>query len=57
MKSSPGGITMSKYNHPEQHINEEPRNDFIDLMVGFGAFFGVLTAIFVVAVVVKQLIG
>lgn len=48
---------MSKYNHPEQHINEEPRNDFIDLMVGFGVFFGVLTAIFVVAVVIKQLIG
>lgn len=57
MISSPGGITMSKYNHPEQHINEEPRNDFIDLMVGFGGFFGVLTVVFVVAVVIKLLIG
>jgi len=48
---------MSKYNHPEQHINEEPRHDFVDLMVGFGVFSGVLTVIFVGAVVVKLLMG
>jgi hypothetical protein len=29
-----GGNTMSDSKHPELHVNEEPRNDFIDVAVG-----------------------
>ncbi|MCR8645253.1 YqzM family protein [Paenibacillus sp. N1-5-1-14] len=48
---------MSQTRNPEQHINEEPRNDFMDLMIGFGGFFGVLFLIFLVGVVIKLMIG
>lgn len=47
---------MNNYN-PEQHINEEPRNDFLDVAVGFAGFFGVLTVIFIAAIVIKALMG
>jgi hypothetical protein len=51
-----GGITMSEIRHPEQHMNEEPRNDFMDTAMGFGVFFGVLFVIFAAAVIVKLMI-
>lgn len=44
-------------NRAELHVNEEPRNDFIDTAVGFGVFFGVLMMIFIVAIVIKQFTG
>jgi hypothetical protein len=44
---------MSEIRHPEHHVNEEPRNDFMDTAMGFGVFFGVLTVIFAVAVIIK----
>lgn len=44
-------------NRAELHVNEEPRNDFIDTAVGFGVFFGVLMLIFIVAVVIKLFAG
>ncbi|WP_442603361.1 YqzM family protein [Paenibacillus sp. KN14-4R] len=47
---------MSQIRNPEQHVNEEPRNDFMDLMKGFGGFFGFLFLIFVVGVVIKLMI-
>ncbi len=46
---------MSDPNHPELHVNEEPRNDFMDTAVGFGAFFGVLLLMGVVATVIQLL--
>jgi hypothetical protein len=42
-------VSMEKGYHPEEHVVEEPRNDFMDLAVGFaGTFvaFLVVAAIF-----------
>ena len=39
--------------HPEHHVYEEPRNDFMDVGIGFGAFFGVLFVIAVIATVIQ----
>lgn len=36
-------------NHPELHTNEDPRNDFLDVAIGFAGFFGVLLIIAVLA--------
>ena len=35
-----------RVNDPREHINEEPRNDFGDLMMGFVGMFGFMTIIF-----------
>ncbi|MBP1992001.1 YqzM family protein [Paenibacillus eucommiae] len=48
---------MSDPKHPELHVNEEPRNDFLDAAIGFGAFFGFLLLMGVVATVIKLLMG
>lgn len=47
---------MSEQHHPELHVNEEPRNDFMDVAMGFGVFFGVLFLIAVVATVISMLV-
>ncbi|WP_019536848.1 YqzM family protein [Paenibacillus ginsengihumi] len=44
---------MSDSKHPELHVNEEPRNDFIDTAVGFAVFFVVLFAIAIGATVIQ----
>ncbi|MFC5405583.1 YqzM family protein [Cohnella soli] len=44
---------MENARDPRQHINEEPRDDFQDVAVGFGAMFGFMFIVFLVAVVVK----
>jgi uncharacterized membrane protein YphA (DoxX/SURF4 family) len=44
---------MSDQNHPELHINEEPRNDFADVAMGFGVFFGILLLIGIVATAIS----
>lgn len=41
--------------HPELHVNEEPRNDFMDTGIGFGFMFGICAVIFIVGVVIKQM--
>ncbi|MBB6632672.1 YqzM family protein [Cohnella thailandensis] len=38
---------------PRLHINEEPRDDLRDLVVGFGGMFGFMFVVFAVAVIVK----
>lgn len=43
---------MSDSNHPEQHVNEDPRNDFLDTGLAFGAFFGFLLLMGVVATII-----
>lgn len=40
---------MSNVNNPEQHINEEQRNDLIDVGMGFLVFTGVLFVIGIAA--------
>lgn len=42
--------------HPELHINEEPRNDFMDTAVGFGVTFGIFTLITIIATVLTMFI-
>ncbi|MEC0228772.1 MULTISPECIES: YqzM family protein [Paenibacillus] len=44
---------MSDPKHPELHVYEEPRNDFMDVGIGFGAFFGFLFIIAAVATVIQ----
>jgi hypothetical protein len=48
---------MKETQHPEHHVNEEPRNDFIDTGVAFGGFFGVLLLMGVVATIIKLVQG
>jgi hypothetical protein len=43
---------MSDSNHPELHVNEEPSNDFMDTAIGFGAMFGFLFLMGIVATVI-----
>ena len=42
---------------PRKHVNEEPRSDFGDLMVGFGGMFGLMTVIFFGMVIIKLFIS
>jgi hypothetical protein len=37
--------------HPELHINEEPRNDFMDTAVGFAVTLGFFTVVTIIATV------
>lgn len=37
---------------PRLHVNEEPRNDFMDVAIGFGVTFGVFFLIAVVATII-----
>lgn len=46
-----------RVNDPREHINEEPRNDFGDLMMGFVGMFGFMTIIFFGFVIIKFLVG
>lgn len=41
---------------PREHINEEPRDDFGDLMMGAGAMFGFMTVVFFGMVIIKFII-
>lgn len=42
---------MSEANHPEIHVNEEPRNDFIDVGVGMAVTVGGFFVISIIATV------
>ncbi|MFE5323925.1 YqzM family protein [Paenibacillus sp. NPDC056579] len=44
---------MNDPKHPELHVMEEPTNDFLDVAIGFGAFFGVMLLMGVVATVIQ----
>jgi hypothetical protein len=48
---------MSEANHPELHVNEEPRNDFLDVALGFGVTFGVFLLIAIVMTAASLLLG
>ena len=47
---------MENVTDPRQHINEEPRDDFMDTAVGFAVMFGFMLVVFTAAVVVKLII-
>lgn len=40
-------------NDPRQHVNEEPRNDLIDVGLGFLGMFGLLFVIATVATIIQ----
>ncbi len=48
---------MQDTRHPEQHVNEEPRNDFSDTLLGFSVSFGVFFLIALFATILKLVIG
>ncbi|WEK53389.1 MAG: YqzM family protein [Candidatus Cohnella colombiensis] len=48
---------MENVTDPRLHVNEEPRDDFKDLVVGFGAMFGFMAVVFIAAVVIKFMIS
>ncbi|MEB3100467.1 YqzM family protein [Ferviditalea candida] len=46
---------MSETRNPELHVNEEPRNDSMDIGVGFGAMFTFILVVTIIATVVEVL--
>jgi hypothetical protein len=46
---------MSDLNHPEEHVMEEPSNDFLDTAFGFAGMFGFLFLIAIIATVITLL--
>lgn len=46
---------MENVRDPRLHVNEEPRDDLKDVMVGFGVMLGFMTVVFAAAVIVKTL--
>lgn len=46
---------MENVRDPRLHVNEEPRDDLKDVMVGFGVMLGFMTVVFAAAVIVKAL--
>lgn len=47
---------MENVQDPRQHINEEPRDDLKDVIVGFAVMLGFMTVVFAAAVIVKAFI-
>lgn len=41
------------YEDPRKHINEEPRDDLHDLVVGFGGMSAFMFIVFLIAVIIK----
>jgi hypothetical protein len=48
-------VTMSELNHPEEHVMEEPSNDFMDTAIGFAGMFGFLFLMGIVATAITLL--
>ncbi|NDI36804.1 YqzM family protein [Chengkuizengella sediminis] len=44
---------MSETRQPELHVNEEPRNDFIDVGVGFAVSTGIFFLIAIIATILS----
>lgn len=43
-------MNEQQYN-PELHVNEEPRNDFVDVANGFAAMFGFVVVVTILATI------
>lgn len=48
---------MENIQDPRLHVNEEPRDDFMDTAVGFAVMFGFMVVVFAAAVIVKAIIS
>ncbi|MDQ6419895.1 YqzM family protein [Paenibacillus sp. LHD-117] len=48
---------MENVRDPREHVNEEPRDDLMDVVFGFGGMLGFMTIAFAVAVIVKFIIS
>lgn len=48
---------MQQPNQTEQHLNEEPRNDFNDTLFGFSVSFGIFFVIALFATILKMVIS
>lgn len=44
---------MADTKHPEMHVNEEPRNDFIDVGVGMASSVGLFLFIAIIMTVIS----
>ena len=44
---------MENSNHPEHHVNEEPRNDFMDTAVGFAGMFTFMLVVAIIFTVIE----
>jgi hypothetical protein len=44
------------FKDPREHVNEEPRDDFGDLMAGFGGMFLLMTVLFFGMVIIKFIV-
>lgn len=49
-------MSQTKTYHPEDHVNEEPRNDLLDVGMGFAVTFGFFFLVAVVATVIEVMI-
>ena len=48
---------MSEPRNPEMHVNEEPRNDFIDVAMGMAVTTGVFFLIAIVATIIGIIVN
>jgi hypothetical protein len=48
---------MDNVQDPRLHVNEEPRNDFLDVAVGFAGMFTFMVVVFAAAVIIKAVIS
>jgi hypothetical protein len=50
-------LPMENIRDPRQHVNEEPRDDFMDTAIGFAVMFGFMVVVFLGAVIIKAVIS
>lgn len=48
---------MENIQDPRLHLNEEPRDDFMDTAIGFAVMFGFMFVVFAAAVIIKAIIS
>lgn len=48
---------MENIRDPRLHVNEEPRDDFMDTAMGFAVMFGFMVVVFAAAVIIKAVIS
>jgi hypothetical protein len=48
---------MENIRDPRHHINEEPRDDFMDTAMGFAGMFGFMFVVFAAAVIIKAIVS
>jgi hypothetical protein len=46
-------MDMDRTNHVELHVNEEPRNDFLDTAIGFAGMFTFMLVVAIIFTVIE----